>query len=195
MMIFFYFCQKFAVICTKFLKSHLHWSSVFQDSSEHIKGIKLRVKEIWVLQSSVKFLLGPLALSGTPWYAMHWCSLCCSPCLVQAPPDSLRMAQHLGSGCAQCFRAELPWWEHSRPSSWEPAHTPWRLAPLPASTPRSYTEEAERERQNEEGLLVTEFKAKHYSEVSLSVPKGLLFVYIPPYLRDYSDQGNWEISL
>lgn len=53
----------------------------------------------------------------------------------------------------------------------------------------------EKERKRQEGVLVIEFQATHHSEVSLSVPKGLLFVYIPPYQRDYSDQENPEISL
>ena len=42
------------------------------------------------------------------------------------------------------------------------------------------------ERQRKKGVLVIEYQATHHSEVSLSVPKGLSFVYIPPYLRDYS---------
>lgn len=45
------------------------------------------------------------------------------------------------------------------------------------------------ERKREERVLVIEFQATHHSEVSLSVPEGLLFIYIPPYLRDYSDWG------
>lgn len=56
----------------------------------------------------------------------------------------------------------------------------------------------ERKRRGEggmEGVLLVEYQATYHSEVSLSVPKRLLFIYIPPYLRDYSDQENPEISL
>lgn len=121
--------------------------------------------------------------SSAPWYARRWCSPCCSPCLAPARLDSPRRGRRHGNGCAPCFRAELPWWAHSLSSSWAPAHTQWRPAPLPASTPRSYTGETGREREKGEGVS--------HSEVSLSVPEGLLSVYIPPYQRLFRP----EISL
>lgn len=117
------------------------------------------------------FILDPMS---APWYARHWCSPCCSPCWVQVQLDSVRTEQRHGNGCALCFQAGLPWWEHSLPSSWAPAHTQWRPAPLPVSTPRSYTEiERKRKGWGVRGLaLVIEFQAHIIQRFLIQFPKG-----------------------